>query len=122
MIGIGMGGNSRSLSEDFDRALEMLSEQAGGCDVVATFDEAACLDTVRHAALRRGARFLAISLEALIQRNGDCATISRRSTQHSGVASIAEASALAATGEGSRLVVARQIVGSVTIAVARSRD
>lgn len=120
MIAIGMGGNSRAHASDFERALEEFCRDAGGCDVVATFEKALFLDGVKRAARRRGAKFRVLSLDALIARSKDCLTRSEKTLALFGIASVAEASALAAAGQGSHLRVPRRIIGNVTIAAAES--
>ena len=55
-------------------------------------------------------------------RNDDCLTRSERTLDLFGVASVAEAAALAAAGPGSQLIVPRLIIGNATVAAARSAD
>jgi len=66
--------------------------------------------------------YVPVSLEALRERNADCLTRSDRTLSLYGVASMAEAAALAGAGPGSHLIMPRCIAGNVTIAAARSAD
>ena len=120
MIVVGIGANSRAQGSDFIAAIGDAARVAGGCDVVATYGEAAFAHQVKEAAQSVRQAFAPISIEALRARNYDCATRSERTMASFGVASIAEAAALAGAGEGSRLIMPRRIVGNVTIAAAQS--
>jgi cobalt-precorrin 5A hydrolase len=120
MIVIGIGANSRAQGPDFIAAISDVRRAAGGCDAVATYGEAAFAHQVEDAAWSVSQAFAPISLEALRARNGDCATRSDRTMASFGVASIAEAAALAGAGEGSRLIMPRRIVGNITVAAAQS--
>jgi cobalt-precorrin 5A hydrolase len=121
VIAIGMGGNSRAHPNDFALALEEFCRESGGCDVVATFEKAIFADGVKQAAKKRGATFRSLPLDALIARSSDCLTQSKRTLELFGIASVAEAAALAAAGHGSHLRIARRIFGNVSIAAAESQ-
>ncbi len=125
MIAIGVGANSRAHKEDFVAAIaEMRREADGGAagDLIATFDAAIFAPFVKAAAARQSLEFRPIKLEALRARSDDCLTRSARTLGLFGIASVAEAAALAAAGPGSRIVVPRRIIGNITVAAARSAD
>ncbi len=123
MIAIGIGATSRATERDIAAAVAELVTSADLCaDTLATFAGAPFGDIVGSVAKGAGFAFVAAPLTALQARNAECQTQSKRSTAAHGVASIAEAAALAAAGAGSRLVAARRVVGSVTVAAAQSAD
>jgi cobalt-precorrin 5A hydrolase len=121
MIAIGIGANSNARDEDFASALASIRAETGG-DVVATFEDAPFRALMQTAASRHLLAHRTLPLADLRTRNGDCLTRSERSLALYGVASIAEASALAAAGPRSKLIAARCIIGNVTVAAARSAD
>lgn len=121
MIAIGIGANSKARDEDFASALASIRAETGG-DVVATFEDAPFRAPLQSAASRYSLAHRTLPLADLRTRNGDCLTRSERSLALYGVASIAEASALAAAGPRSELIAARRIIGNVTVAVAKSAD
>lgn len=120
MIAIGIGANSRAQQSDFSVALDEARQEAGGCDVIATFEAAQFAAHVREAAHRASLAYRAVTIDSMRKRNGDCLTRSERTLSLFGVASMAEAAALAGAGPGSRLIVPRRIVGNITIAAAQS--
>lgn len=122
MIAIGIGANSQAAQDDIVDGIDKIRREAISAEVVATFDGAAFAHLVQAAASRRALEYRELPLKALRQRNADCVTRSDRSLDLFGVASIAEASALAAAGPGSQLIVARLIIGSTTVAAAKSAD
>lgn len=122
MIAIGIGANSRAHKDDFVTALAEGLREVGGVDAVATFDAAIFASSVEDAASRLSVRYCPVTLAALRERSGDCVTRSERTLSLFGVASIAEAAALAGAGPGSHLIMPRRIVGNITIAAAQSRD
>jgi cobalt-precorrin 5A hydrolase len=122
MIAIGIGANSRAEQRDFAAALNDARQCAGGADVVATSEAAAFAPHVREAAQQASLAYRAVTIDSMRARNGDCLTRSERSLSLFGVASIAEAAALAGAGPGSRLIAPRRTVGNVTIAAAQSED
>jgi cobalt-precorrin 5A hydrolase len=121
MIAIGIGANSRAQRDDFAAAIADIRRETNG-DVVATFDEAPFANFVKAAAAHQSVAYRPLTLEALRERNDDCLTRSERTLNLFGVASMAEAAALAAAGPGSHLVMPRRIVGNVTVAAAKSAD
>ncbi|HML30628.1 MAG TPA: cobalamin biosynthesis protein, partial [Hyphomicrobium sp.] len=95
MIAIGIGANGRAHERDFTAALDEARQAAGGGDVVATFETAIFADHVRDAAGQAALAYCPITLDAMRERNSDCLTRSERTLALFGVASIAEAAALA---------------------------
>lgn len=122
MIAIGIGANSRAAQNDIIAGIDDIRREANGADVVATFDGAPFAHLVQAAASRRALEYHPLPLETLRQRNADCVTRSDRTLDLFNVASIAEASALAAAGPGSQLIVARRTIGNATVAAAKSAD
>lgn len=121
MIAIGIGANSKARESDFESALAVLFGETGA-DVVATLEDAPFTVILKTAASRQSIAYCEFSLLELHRRNGDCRTRSERSLARFGVASIAEASALAAAGPRSELLAPRRIIGNITVAVAKSAD
>jgi cobalt-precorrin 5A hydrolase len=119
VIAIGIGANSRAHRRDFAAAIDEARQEAGG-DAVATFDAAIFANFVRDAAHRVGLKYIAVALEEMQDRSEDCLTRSERTLSLFGVASVAEAVALAGAGPGSHLIMPRRIVGNITIAAAQS--
>ncbi|MBS0232696.1 MAG: cobalamin biosynthesis protein [Proteobacteria bacterium] len=122
MIAIGIGANSRAQKRDFSAALDEALRRAGTADVVATFDQVSFADHVCDAALGASIPYQPVTLEMMRARNSDCLTHSERSLSLFGVASVAEAAALASAGPGSRLIMPRRIIGYITVAAAQSAD
>jgi cobalt-precorrin 5A hydrolase len=120
MIAIGIGANSRAGQDDFSVAIVEARRAAEGGDVVATLEDAAFAPLLQAAASRQSMAYKPLALEALHDRSGDCQTRSERTLDRFGIASVAEAAAMAAAGPGSNLIVPRRILGNVTVAAARS--
>jgi cobalt-precorrin 5A hydrolase len=120
MIAIGVGANSRAHKDDFAAAISEARRQANGGEVVATFGDAVFANYVMAAAREESMVYRSLALEALRKRSDDCLTRSERTRALFGVASVAEASALAAAGHGSHLILPRRIIGNITVAAARS--
>lgn len=121
MIAVGIGANSKAQADDFMAVLASICNEMSG-DVVATFEEAPFANLLKAAASRQSIAYRELPLRDLRERNDDCRTRSQRTLDLFGVASIAEASALAAAGIGSQLLVPRCIIGNITIAAAKSVD
>jgi cobalt-precorrin 5A hydrolase len=121
MIAIGIGANSKAKAEDFVAALASIYSEAGG-DVVATLEDAPFVDVLKAAASSQSITYRDLPVAELRKRNDDCMTRSERSLALYSVASIAEASALAAAGSRSRLLAPRRIIGNITVAAATSAD
>ncbi len=122
MIAIGIGANSQAHKHDFAVALAEARQAVGGGHVVATFDVATFADQVRDAAREADIDYRSVTLDAMRARSGDCLTRSERTLSLFGVASIAEAAALAGAGAGSHLIMARRVAGNITFAAAQSAD
>ncbi|MFT3729855.1 MAG: cobalamin biosynthesis protein [Hyphomicrobium sp.] len=122
MIAIGIGANSRAKKQDFVAALAEAKRAAAGADVVATLDAAVFTEYVRDAAGSASLAYRPVALDIMRERSGECLTCSQRTLSLFGVASIAEAAALAGAGPGSRLILPRRVVGDITIAAAQSAD
>ena len=122
MIAIGIGASSRASRRDFSEAIAEAWSAAGGGDLVATIETALFANDLRNAASEASLTYLPVPVEALRNRNGECVTRSERSLSLFGVASVAEAAALAGAGAGSRLIMSRRAIGHVTLAAARSSD
>jgi cobalt-precorrin 5A hydrolase len=76
---------------------------------------------LRDAAARLGRPLRFIDDAAMAATQRDCVTFSDTVRRHAGVASVAEAAALAAAGEGATLVLPRISAASVTCAMAAGR-
>ena len=123
MMAIGIGANSGVSIEDLAAAIQQAAFQAGArADAVATIESALFLEPLREAAKQIATPLTPLALVCLQQRSRDCRTVSQRSLDLFGVASISEAAALAAAGPGSKLIVPRMTFGNVTAAVAQSSD
>jgi len=122
MIIIGVGANSQAQKGDFSAALIEVRRNVRDAAIVATFDTASFVNHVRDAARDAAFEYLPMTLETMRARNGDCLTHSERSLSLFGVASVAEAAALAGAGPGSRLIMPRRIIGHITVAAAQSAD
>ena len=123
MIAIGIGANSRAHKDDFADVIAAIRGEIKGGDIVATFGDAVFATFVKAAATAASrSPTEPLKLEALRDRSDDCLTRSERTLERFGVASVAEAAALAAAGPGSHLVVPRRIIGNVTVAAARSAE
>jgi cobalt-precorrin 5A hydrolase len=122
MIAIGVGASSRAERHEFALTIAEICRQANGCDAIATFESAVFAACVEEAAAQAGVIFRRLTLADLRSRNSECSTQSKRSLALLGVASVAEAAALAAAGAGSHLIVPRRIIGRITVAAAKSAD
>jgi len=122
MIAIGIGANSRARRDDFIAVIASTVSEIDGCDVVATLEGTSFSSGLKDAASFHGLEFRPLAIAALRQRNGDCITRSDLTLDLLGIASVAEASALAAAGPGSQLLTPRHTIGHVTVATARSAD
>ncbi|AGK59091.1 precorrin methylase [Hyphomicrobium denitrificans 1NES1] len=121
MIAIGVGANSKAQADDFAAALASVCAETGG-DVIATLENAPFANLLKAAASGQSIAYRELSLAELRERNGDCLTRSERTLDLFGVRSLAEASALAAAGPRSLLLVPRRIIGNITVAAAKSAD
>lgn len=123
MIVIGIGSQSTATVEDVDAMITDAEAEAGiACSCVATLARGAADVVVVQAAARRGYQMRLLSKTDLVARSADCVTRSQASLDAHGVHSVAEAAALAAAGQGSRLILLRLQHQRVTAAVAASAD
>jgi cobalt-precorrin 5A hydrolase len=120
MIAIGVGASSRAREDDLASAIEVVRREVNGGDLIATFENAMFVTSLMTVAAARSLAFRPVALEMLRQRSGECISRSERSLERFGVASIAEAAALAAAGPCSRLVMPRRIIGQIAVAAAQS--
>ncbi|MFT8551484.1 MAG: cobalamin biosynthesis protein [Acetobacter okinawensis] len=121
MIVVGMGWRSTALVgsalELLARSLRIVGVQAPDYIAVPDFKRG---DDMPHLLARTwGAELLWIGRAQLQQVQPGCHTASATVMRHVGVASVAEACALAGAGEGAQLCLPRQILCGVTCAVAR---
>ena len=114
---LGVGAHSRVGADDLDRAagaaLQAIGRTAADVDAVATLDRRAPI--IGPWAARRGWPVLTFSsadLAGVGTPNPSAAVAAR-----AGVLSVAEAAALLAAGPGSALLLAKTVVGGVTVAV-----
>lgn len=98
--------------------LEAGQEGFGVPDLLAVPDFRRGEDGIRQAAETLGISILWIGRAALKGEQGRCLTRSARAEREVGLASVAEAAALAAAGPGGRLVLARIAGSGVTCALA----
>lgn len=117
-IGCRLGVSADEVATALRAALDeaRLSLAAIGCIATPRFkqDEAG----IRMAAKALGLPLLFIEQPDLERAATRAVTHSKFVRAHSGVSSVAEAAALAATGPGSRLHLPRRAIGAVTLAIA----
>ena len=120
---VGIGSQSGATADDICAAIANAEHTAGvACDCVAALARGSADEAVCQAAQICGRELRWMAVADLVARSGDCVTRSAASLAAHGVASIAEAAALAAAGPGSRLIVPRLKHARVTAAVAASAD
>ena len=123
MIVIGIGSTTAATVADVLAAIRAVERQAAqSANAVATLNRGAADTAIIAASDQRGIACHLHSQSTLAARNGDCVTQSPASLAAHGIASVAEAAALAAAGPSSRLIVPRQQFTNVTAAVAASQD
>ncbi|MDE7548714.1 cobalamin biosynthesis protein [Acetobacter fabarum] len=120
MIVVGMGWQSAALAE---HALELVVQSlrmVGVCapDYIAVPDFKNADTLPQNVAHRWGAGVLWVTRTQIKQMQAACPTASSTVMRHVGVASVAEACALAGAGDGARLCLSRQVFCGVTCAVA----
>ncbi len=122
---IGVGGRR---GVDAAALAALAREAAGRCGVETAGSTVAALagreneDEFREAAKLLGARFVLLPLEELRMRDAELLTRSPRVEAMFGVGSLVEALALAAAGEGSRLLAPRLATERLACAIAVARD
>ncbi|PPC88250.1 MAG: precorrin methylase [Hyphomicrobium sp.] len=123
MIAIGIGANSSATSADIAVAISSAHRaMSNHATLIATLTNAPFAFAAEQAAQNINTRLTTFTSETLATRNADCQTASERTLARFGVASIAEASALVAAGQNSRLILPRIVCGPVTAAAAISAD
>ena len=123
MIVIGIGSNSLATAGDIAAAISAAEVSAGvTADRIATLARGAPDRAIIEAARLHGCEVVLLSVIDLLLRSSQCVTRSAASLAAHGVPSMAEASALAAAGPGSRLTMPRLQRERVTAAVATSQD
>ena len=120
MIFLGLGWNSRATLAQAQACIEPTLSQQLGKELAAL-----AVPAFRHTenlplqvAKWLGTRIIWVELAAMQQVNAQCQTVSARSMQHTGVASVSEACALVAAGPQGKLIVPRCSMNGVTCAVA----
>jgi cobalt-precorrin 5A hydrolase len=118
----GVGCRRDCASEDIVAIVERAEHEAGRRATLLAAPSRKSEESGLHdaaARLGRPLRFVDDAAMAAAQR--DCVTFSETVRRHAGVASVAEAAALAAAGEGAVLVLPRITTASVTCAMASGR-
>ena len=122
MIAVGFGARAGVEAEQIvaavDRVLAERGIRAADVRVLATVDRRALTPGLRESADDRGWRLVGSTAAQLATR--EVPNPSERVGRAVGTPSVAEAAALVAAGAGSVLVVPKQILPGVTVAVARS--
>lgn len=120
MIFLGLGWNSRATLTQAQACIALALAQQSGKELSAL-----AVPVFRHTenlplqvAKWLGTRIVWVELAAMQQVNAQCQTVSARSMQHTGVASVSEACALVAAGPQGKLIVPRCSMNGVTCAVA----
>jgi cobalt-precorrin 5A hydrolase len=122
---IGVGGRR---GVDAIALAALAREAAGRCGVETSGSTVAALagreneDEFREAAKLLGARFVLLPLEELRVRDAELLTRSPRVEAMFGVGSLVEALALAAAGEGSRLLAPRLATDRLACAIAEAKE
>ena len=123
MMAIGIGAKSTATPTDIIAAIDAARQASRlHADIIATLANAPFETALQAAATEYKTRLITFTPATLASRNADCQTASQLSRERFGVTSIAEASALVAAGENSRLIVPRLVCGPVTAAAAISAD
>ncbi len=118
-IGCRRGAAAAAIEAAIATALARAGLSKPQLDALATAAFKADEPGIAAAAQARGVRLVLVA-QGSLERAGDLATHSRRVTELVGVGSVAEAAALAAAGDGARLIVPRVVVGEATCALASS--
>lgn len=120
MIFLGMGWNSRATLAQAQACIELALARQFGKELSAL-----AVPAFRHtenlplqAAKWLDIRIIWVELAVMQKMNAQCQTVSARSMQHTGVASVSEACALVAAGPQGKLIVPRCSMSGVTCAVA----
>lgn len=123
MIVAGVGCCKGVSPEAVMAALEQASaEHRVSFAFIATAPIKAEESALLEAATRLGMAFVVVAQADFDAAADRTLTRSELSSKHAGSPSVSEASALAALGEGSRLIAPRTVVGDITVAFATSGD
>jgi len=124
---IGVGTTSRATVEDVSaiiraalRALDAAELNEIKVDAVASLDRAAINQAIESSAVEFGFSVVFLTIEELKAMNERCVTQSVKSLKQYGIMSVAEAAALAAAGENSRIAVPRFRGRNTTASVAQA--
>lgn len=123
MIVIGIGSQSSATAADICAAIASaeIGAQVTG-DILATLRRGAPDQAIADAAGQLDRTLILLDRAELVARGADCVTCSKASLAAHGIPSVAEASALAGAGAGSRLIAPRATQAGVTVAIAVSTD
>jgi cobalt-precorrin 5A hydrolase len=122
---IGLGFRNSAGAAAITEVIAAAAAQAGGAAcAIAVPDDKSTHPALREALRDCGLPIQRIAVEAMLRADADIATRSVAIEHHRGVGSVCEAAALAAAGEGARLVVTRLISGdrTATAAAATNED
>ena len=124
MIAAGIGCRRGAAAPDIEAAIRAALAQANvqsdALDVIATIEAKSREAGIAAAAEKFGVVVVVVSESELKAASDRTETRSERALAFAGVASVAEAAALAAAGPSARLVVPRVVMGAVTCALAAS--
>ena len=99
MIAIGIGSTTAATVAQVKAALLEVAQMAGiAADVVATLSRGGAERTIITAAMEMGVECCVLPAVTLVARNANCVTHGPASWAAYGIASVAEAAALAAAG------------------------
>jgi cobalt-precorrin 5A hydrolase len=119
---VGMGARRGTPAADLKMAVDTVLAEGGLTDadvqILATIEQRAAEHAVREMAREKGWELVALNAAEL--ESQDVPNPSDAVRAAVGTASVAEAAALRAAGSGSRLIVPKRILGSVTVAVAQT--
>ena len=122
MIAIGLGARRGTSEEDLTNAVDTVLREAGLTDsdvgVLATIDRRAGEHPVREMARKKGWELAPLTAAELAREDVPNPSDAVRAAV--GTGSVAEAAALRATGNGSRLMGPNRILGGVTVAIAET--
>ena len=119
-IGCRRGAPAPAIEAAIRAALAQANVQPDGLDVIATIEAKNREAGIAAAAEKLGVAVVVVSESELKAASDRTETRSERALAFAGVASVAEAAALAAAGPSARLVVPRVVMGAVTCALATS--
>ncbi len=122
VVAAGVGCRRDCTAEDIVAIVERAERECGfRATVIAAPARKSEEPGLRDAAVRLGRSLRFVEDAALAAAQRDCVTFSETVHHHVGVASVAEAAALAAAGAGARLVLPRISMASATCAMAAGR-